>query len=60
MNRKPNAAAVLLQTSKDKDDSEYRSAMLHVAIHVPVQPGHVHGACSEKVFTVHPGRHNKL
>ena len=60
MNRKPNAAAVLLQTSKDKDDSEYRSAMLHVAMHVPVHVLHPHGPCSEKVFTIHPGRHNKL
>ncbi len=60
MNRKPNAAAVLLQTSKDKDDSEYRSATLHVAIHVPVHVLHVHAPCSEKGFTIHPGRHNKL
>ena len=58
MNRKPNAAAVFLQPSKDKADSEYRSAMLQVAIHVPVPDKHE--PCTEKVFTIQPGTNYTL
>ena len=61
MNRKPNAAAVLLHSSKDKADPECSSATLHVAVHVTVVlAAPVQLPCSEKNFSIHPGRHNKL